>query len=155
MKWRQVENCYFELILAEGQGPTDEAQKIISETKKEFDEGLESDFNTPLALSAFFKLVKEMNRIAAAEMLTQSISKIVLPEFEKMLETLGLKIPKISEEEKSTINELIKKRDMFREQKQYQEADKIRKQISEMGITLIDHKNRTLWIKQEKIGIEN
>ena len=155
VKWRQVENCYFELILAEGQGPTDEAQKIISETKKEFDEGLESDFNTPLALSAFFKLVKEMNRIAAAEMLTQSISKIVLPEFEKMLETLGLKIPKISEEEKSTINELIKKRDMFREQKQYQEADKIRKQISEIGITLIDHKNKTFWMKQEKIGIEN
>ncbi len=88
-------------------------------------------------------------------MLTQSISKIVLPELEKMLETLGLKIPKISEDEKSTINELIRKRNMFREQKQYQEADKIRKQISEIGITLIDHKNRTLWMKQEKIGIEN
>ncbi|MGI0003107.1 MAG: DALR domain-containing protein, partial [Nitrosopumilaceae archaeon] len=135
--------------------PTDEAQKIISETKKEFEAGLESDFNTPLALSAFFKLVKEVNRIAAAEMLTQSISEIVVPEFEKMLETLGLKIPKITEEEKSTVNDLIRKRNMFREQKQYQEADKIRKQISEIGITLIDHKNRTLWMKQEKIGIEN
>ena len=155
VKWRQVENCYFELILAEDQGPTDEVQKIISETKKEFDEGLESDFNTPIALSAFFKFVKEINRIAAAEMLTQSISKIVVPEFEKMLETLGLKIPKITEEEKSTINELISKRNMFREQKQYQEADKIRKQISDIGITLIDHKNRTLWMKQEKIGIES
>ena len=155
VKWRQVENCYFELVLAEGQGPLEEVQRIISETKKEFDEGLESDFNTPLALSAFFKLVKEINRIAATEMLTQSISKIVLPELEKMLETLGLKIPKITEYEKSTINELIRKRNMFREQKQYQEADMIRKQISEMGITLIDHKNRTLWMKQEKIGIEN
>jgi len=154
-KWRQVENCYFELILAEGQGQTDEVQKIISETKKEFDEGLESDFNTPMALSAFFKLVKEINRIAAAEMLTQSISKIVVPEVEKIFETLGLKIPKISEDEKSTITELIRKRNMFREQKQYQEADKIRKQISEIGITLIDHKNRTLWMKQEKIGIES
>ena len=155
VKWRQVENCYFELILAEGQGQTDEVQKIISETKKEFDEGLESDFNTPMALSAFFKLVKEINRIAAAEMLTQSISKIVVPEVEKIFETLGLKIPKISEDEKSTITELIRKRNMFREQKQYQEADKIRKQISEIGITLIDHKNRTLWMKQEKIGIES
>ena len=155
VKWRQVENCYFELILAEGQGSTDEAQKIILETKKEFDEGLESDFNTPMALSAFFKLVKEINRIAAAEMLTQSISKIVVPEVEKIFETLGLKIPKISEDEKSTITELIRKRNMFREQKQYQEADKIRKQISEIGITLIDHKNRTLWMKQEKIGIES
>ena len=155
VKWRQVENCYFELVLAENQGSIDDVQKIISDTKKEFEDGLESDFNTPMALNAFFKLVKEINRIVASEMLTQSISKIVLPEFEKMLDTIGLKIPKITDNEKTTINELIKKRNMFREQKQYQEADKIRKQISDIGITLIDHKNRTLWMKQEKIGIEN
>ena len=155
VKWRQVENCYFELVLAEGQDSVDEVRKIISGTKKEFEEGLESDFNTPLALSAFFKLVKEINRLAAAEALTQSIAKIVLPDFEKMLDILGLKIPKITEKEKSTVNELIRNRNMLREQKQYQEADKIRKQISDMGITLIDHKNRTLWMKQEKIGIES
>ena len=155
IKWRQAENCYFELSLAEGQGPIEEVLKTLSEVKKEFEEGLESDFNTSITLGAFFKIVKEINRIASAEMLTQSISKIVLPEFEKMLDILGLKIPKIIEEEKSTVNELIRKRNMFREQKQYQDADKIRKQISEMGITLIDHKNRTLWMKQEKIGIEN
>ncbi len=155
VKWRQAENCFFELTLAEGQGPTDEVQKIISETKKEFEEGLESDFNTPLALSAFFKIIKEINRIAAVEMLTQSIAKIVLPEFEQMLVMLGLRIPEITEEEKSTVNELIRKRNMSREQKQYQEADKIRNQILGMGIMLIDHKNRTLWMKQEKIGIEN
>lgn len=155
VKWRQVENCYFELILAESDGPTDEVQKILLEAKKEFEEGLESDFNTSMSLGAFFKIVKEVNRIASTEMLTQSISKIVLPEFEKMLDILGLKIPKITEKEKSTVNELIRNRDMFREQKQYQEADKIRKQISDMGITLIDHKNKTLWMKQEKIGIES
>ncbi|MBI5377321.1 MAG: cysteine--tRNA ligase [Thaumarchaeota archaeon] len=155
VKWRQVENCYFELVLAEGKGSIDEVQKMSSEIKKEFEEALESDFNTPMALNTFFKLVKEINRITASEMLTQSISKIVLPEFEKMLDTFGLKIPKITEEERATVNELIRKRNLSREQKQYQEADKIRKQISDIGITLIDHKNRTLWMKQEKIGIEN
>ena len=44
---------------------------------------------------------------------------------------------------------------MLRNQKKFQEADVIRKQISDMNITLIDHKNKTLWMKQEKIGIEN
>ncbi|MGQ0794903.1 MAG: cysteine--tRNA ligase [Nitrosopumilaceae archaeon] len=155
VKWRQVENCYFELILTDNHGPIDEIQKTMSEAKKEFDEGLESDFNTPLALGAFFKLVKEINRIAAADLLTQSISKIALPELERMLEIFGLKISKITEEEKSTINELIRKRNMFRDQKQYKESDKIRTQISDMGITLIDHKHKTLWMKQEKIGIDN
>lgn len=154
VKWRQTENCYFELVLAEGEGPTDEAQNTASEAKKEFEDALGSDFNTPLALGAFFKFVKELNRLAASESLTQSVSKIALPQLEKMLEILGLVIPKITDEEKNTVNELIKKRNMLREQKQYQEADKIRKQISDMGVVLVDHKNKTLWIKQEKIGIE-
>ncbi len=155
IRWRQVENCYFELVLADGEGPTEEAQKLVSETKKEFDEALKSNFNTPLALGAFFKFVKELNRFAATETLTQSISKIALPEFEKMLDILGLKIPKITDKEKSVVNDLIKKRNMLRDKKQFDEADKIRRQIGEMGIMLIDHKNKTLWLKREKIGIEN
>ena len=155
IKWRQVENCYFELILAEGSGSTDAAQKLVSEAKKEFDEALKSNFNTPLALGVFFRFVKEINRFAATETLTQSIAKIALVEFERMLEVLGLKIPKITDKEKSTVNELIKKRNILRDKKQFDEADKIREQIGEMGIMLIDHRNKTLWLKQEKIGIEN
>ena len=155
IKWRQVENCYFELILAEEESPTDAIKKISSECKNEFVAGLNSDFNTSMALGAFFKLVREINRLAASETLTKSVSGVVMPEFQNMLDILGLKIPKISEDEKKTVNDLIKKRNMLREQKQYDEADKIRKQISEMGVTLIDHKKRTLWMKQEKISAEN
>ena len=153
-KWRQVENCYFETALAEGQGPTDEVQNLLGMVKNEFDEALESDFNTPLAITAFFKLVRELNRLAASESLTKSISKLVLPELERMLEVLGLKIPELAENEKNVVSELIKKRNMFREQKKYQEADEVRKQLLSNGIILIDHKNRTLWLKQEKIAAE-
>ena len=155
VKWRQVENCYFELVLAEGSGPTEAAQKLVFETKKEFEEALKSDFNTPLSLGVFFKFVKELNRFAATETLTESIAKIALPEFERMLEVLGLKIPKITNEERSVVNNLIKKRNMLRDKKQFDEADKIRQQIGEMGIMLIDHKNKTLWLKREKIGLED
>ncbi|MEX0910681.1 MAG: cysteine--tRNA ligase [Nitrosopumilaceae archaeon] len=155
IKWRQVENCYFELILAEGDGPTETAQKLVSETKREFEDAFKSNFNTPVALGVFFKFVKELNRLAATETLTQSIAEIALPEFERIIEILGLKIPKITNEEKSVVTDLIKKRDMFRNQKQFDEADKVRKQISDMGVTLIDHKKRTLWMKQEKIAAEN
>ncbi|MGI0010028.1 MAG: DALR domain-containing protein [Nitrosopumilaceae archaeon] len=164
MKWRQVENAYAELTnpetdkIVELRHPNLNEKVIMPRVnilRKEFEDALESDFNTSLALNAFLQLVNEVNNLAVSEILSQTISNSILPEFEKMLDILGLKIPKITEEEKSTVNELIKNRNMFREQKQYQEADKIRKQISEMGITLIDHKNRTLWMKQEKIGIES
>ena len=56
---------------------------------------------------------------------------------------------------KNVVNDLIKKRNTLREQKKYKEADEVRKQLLGMSIILIDHKNRTLWLKQEKIGAEN
>jgi len=71
-----------------------------------------------------------------------------------MIIVLGLKIPKITKEEIGSINEMIQKRESLRVEKKFQEADRIRDQISEMGIELIDHKNRTTWIKKEKIKAE-
>ena len=154
-KWRQVESAYYEMHLAQGDGSTDKIKKIISECQKEFDSALDSDFNTHLALSAFFKFVNEINQLAASETITKSISDLAIPVFEKMIYIFGLKIPKITEEEINSVNELIKKRESFRVEKKFQEADKIRDQISEMGIELIDHKNKTAWMKKEKIQSEH
>ena len=158
IKWRQVENCYSELIEAQEKPNTQSALKFFDDmangSKKEFDYALRSDFNTPLALSVFFKFIKELNNFAASECLTRTVSNAVLPTVKTMLEVLGLKIIEITDKEKTVVDGLIKKRDMFREQKQYQKADEVRKQISDMGIVLIDHKIRTLLLKHEKIGME-
>ena len=159
IKWRQVENCYAELNspekdeLVRPSSFSEFFMKKADSIKKDFDNALNSDFNTPLALNAFFRLIKEINNFASSEDISQSIAKNVKPVLETMSEILGLKIPKISDEERNTINELIKMRNMLREQKQYQKADEVRKQISDMGIVLIDHKTRTLLLKQEKIGM--
>ncbi|HET6458404.1 MAG TPA: cysteine--tRNA ligase [Nitrosopumilaceae archaeon] len=159
IKWRQVENCYFELIGAPEKSDTQNRLKFFDDMtvniKKEFDDALKSDFNTPLALSVFFKFIKELNNLAASESLTITISNIVLPTLKMMLEVTGLKITEITDKEKIVIEDLIKKRNMFREQKQYQKADEVRKQISDMGVVLIDHKTRTILLKQEKIGTED
>lgn len=158
-KWRQVENCFFEMVLADdSQSKTEDLTSIedaLKETMKGFNGALNSDFNTPLAIGEFFKLVKTLNQLAASEHLTSSIAKKALPMFEQMIEVLGLKVPQVTEEEKKKINDLIKERNLLRNQKKFQEADKIRKEISDMEIVLIDHKTRTLWMKQEKIGAES
>jgi cysteinyl-tRNA synthetase len=158
-KWRQVENCYFELSLASEGSAKPEDMKFIEDsvrkTKRGFVDALNSDFNTPLALGEFFKLVKAVNHVAASEGLTSSIARIVLPVFENMLDVIGLKVPLVTQEEKKKISDLILNRNVLRDQKKFQEADQIRKQIFEMGIVLIDHKTRTLWMKQEKIGAES
>tara|TARA_B100001750_G_scaffold240475_1_gene250286 strand:- start:519 stop:1148 length:630 start_codon:yes stop_codon:yes gene_type:complete len=150
-KLRQIESCYYELRLAEGTGKDDVTKKLVSDCKKEFDSALNDDLNTPLALTAFYRLIKEINYMAADEKITQTTSSIVLPEFERMTDILGIQILKVSDEEKNEINQLIVKRDEYREQKKFEQADRIRDQIMEKNIIFIDHKNSTKWIKQEKI----
>jgi len=68
-----------------------------------------------------------------------------------MLEILGLTIPKITEEEKQEIDNLILNREQLRKQKQFEEADKIRDKLNEMNIELIDHKEKTIWMKKSRI----
>ena len=153
-KLRQIESCYYELRLAEGSGTDSTADKLLNECKNEFDSALNNDFNTPLALAVYYKLIKKVNSLAAEEKITENYAKTILPEFERMSEILGIEIMKVNDEEKNEINQMIKKRDEYRIGKNYDEADKIRDEIAGKNIIFIDHKNRTTWVKQEKINAE-
>ena len=149
-KWRQVETCYYELIHANSENQ----EEVIDNIKKisiEFDNALEDEFNTHLALSAFFQLVKETNRLAAEEKLGRRDSEIIKKEFERMLIILGLSIPEMTEDKKQEIDNLISNREKLRREKQFEDADKIRDKLNEMNIELIDHKERTIWMKKENI----
>ena len=149
-KWRQVETCYFELIHANNQNQEDVTDSI-KKIGIEFDKSLEDDFNTHLALSAFFQLVKETNRLAAEEKLGKDNASIIKDEFKRISNILGIIIPEINQDEKEKIDNLILNREKFREEKQFKNADKIRDELNEMNIELIDHKGKTVWMKKEKI----
>jgi len=153
-KLRQIESCYYELRSSEGIGEEATAEKLVKECKEEFDSALNNDFNTPLALTAYYKLIREVDAIAAEEKITQTSAGIILPEFERMSEILGIQILKVSDAEKNEINQMVKKRDEYRMQKNYEEADNIRTKIAEKNIIFVDHKNKTTWVKQEKIKAE-
>ena len=153
-KLRQIESCYYELRLSEGTGEETTAEKLVKECKEEFDSALNNDFNTPLALTAYYKLIREVDAIAADEKITQTSAGIILPEFERMSSILGIEILKVSDTEKNEINQMVKKRDEYRMQKNYEEADNIRAKIAEKNIIFVDHKNKTTWVKQEKIKAE-
>ena len=149
-KWRQVETCYFELIHANSNEQEDISDKIKN-ISLEFDKSLEDDLNTHLALSTFFQLVKETNRLAASEKLGIENAQIIIKEFERISNILGLEVPKMNQEEKQEIDNLISNREKLREEKQFEKADQIRDELNEMNIELIDHKGKTIWMKKEKI----
>ena len=153
IKWRQVETCYYELIHANDENG-ENIDEFINNVGKEFDNALDSDFNTHLALSAFFQLVKETNRLAAEEKLGNKNTHSIKTELKRMLGILGLTIPEITENKKDEINKLIIQREQSRKNKQFEEADKIRDKLNEMNIELIDHKGKTIWMIKEKIKAE-
>ena len=153
-KWRQVETCYYELIHADSEN-SEEIKSIIEKLSTEFNNALEDDLNTHLALSTFFQLVKETNRLAADERLEKENAHIIKIELKRMLKILGLRIPDITEDEKQKIDELIRNREQFRKEKQFEDADKIRDKLNKMNIELIDHREKTIWMRKEKIKAEN
>ena len=154
IKLRQIETCYYELRLADQTGESDDISPLLKESREKFDAALNDDFNTSLGLSVFFNMIKTINSLAADEKITKTIANKTLPILEYMLEVLGIKIQTVSDDEIKTVFELINKREALRGEKQFEDADKIRERISNMGISLIDHKNKTLWMKKEMVKAE-
>jgi len=152
-KWRQVETSYYEIMHANSENGI-EISEFVSKVGTEFDKALEGDFNTHLALSAFFQLVKETNRLAAEENLGKENSQIIKKELKRMLEILGLSIPEITDSKKEEIDELIINREKSRKEKRFEDADTIRDKLNEMNVELIDHKGKTIWMLKENIKAE-
>ena len=151
-KWRQVETCHYEILHAEENQADDIS---FDEFQKKFDSAIEGNLNTHLALTAFFDLVKEVNKLSAENKLNKGIADTAKIHFERMQNILGLKVQKISKEEENKISEMVSSRENFRKEKNFEEADKIRDKLNEMNVELIDHKGRTIWMKKEKINSEN
>ncbi len=154
-KWRQAETCYYEIINVDNDYKDSDVLLFVQKTGWDFDRALEEDLNTHLALSAFFSLVKNTNQLAADEKLAKNQAQTILVEFQRMLEILGLDIPEITPEQKNKVDQMIETREKLRKEKQFEEADKIRNQLNEMNIELIDHTQKTIWMRKEKIKADS
>ena len=93
--------------------------------------------------------------MAAEEKLGKNNATTIMVEFERMLDILGLKIPKMTDEEIKEIDKMIQDREQFRKEKQFDKADKIRDKLNEMRVELIDHKKQTIWMRKEPIKAES
>jgi cysteinyl-tRNA synthetase len=151
-RWRQIETCACELRFASEKelGNPEAIKKLSDESMKAFHSAMDDNMNTTLALTAFMKFVAEINRYAAAEKLTQEMSKAALEVFKNFMDVFGLKVFEATDTEKEEIEELIATRNQLRAEKKFQSSDDIRKKlIDQYSVELIDHKYRTIWKKVE------
>ena len=110
---------------------------VLSEEKNEKIEGIRNDFmeavnddlNTPKALAVFWEMLK--SNIPSGDKYDLAMS------FD---EVLGLNLGKTFEQKEMSgeVKELMAKREQLRKEKKFDEADKIRKQIQDMGFSVSD-----------------
>ncbi len=126
--------------------------EIIESYQQRFQQAMNDDFNTPLALSVLFELVKDINK-AKTEGATE------LPQLLATLKRLGgiLGILQCSAEDfftrsadegaisEAEILALIEQRKQARVEKNWAESDRVRDELKDKGVILDDSRDGTTW----------
>ena len=125
--------------------------KSIEETEQKFVTAMDDDFNVQNALTAIYDLLPAVNANANSE----KADKETLTLFEKKLAAwllvFGVDTEKLCAQNAGSnddeIEELVKKRDEARANKDWATSDKLRDQLKEMGITIQDTPQGTRWTR--------
>lgn len=120
---------------------------FLPEVEK-FRQSLFDDLNVADALSITFNVIKEGMKQRKENKLTAErageIVKFLEEDFNPIFDIFPLR-EELKPSEKKEIEELIEKRNKFRAEKNWGEADWIRDELLERGIELIDEDGKTTW----------
>ena len=120
--------------------------QLVYDLRHKFMESMDDDFNVAPALAALFEFTREINKIMDQQGLSpgdkQKVEE-VLKGIDSVLGVMDLELPEPDEQ----VQDLIKKREAARRDKDWESADRIRQELREMGIELIDTRDGTLWRK--------
>jgi cysteinyl-tRNA synthetase len=126
--------------------PHPDMDQLVYDLKNKFVESMDDDFNVAPALAALFEFTREINRLMDRKGLSpgdKQKAEEVLKGIDSVLGVMELEIPETDEE----VQDLIVKREAARRDKDWESADRIRQELREMGIELIDTRDGTVWRK--------
>ena len=109
--------------------------------KKRFEEAMDDDLNTPLALAVLYELITETNKLLAENKLSAETAKNILNFWNKINKVLGLVIEKNTEEIPEEIKSLAEERKTARENKDFPKSDELRDKIEKLGYMIEDLKD--------------
>ncbi|MEE9451856.1 MAG: cysteine--tRNA ligase [Gammaproteobacteria bacterium] len=120
--------------------------------EQRFNAAMDDDFNTPEALAVLFELTREINRLRESD---NKAADPLVALLKKLAAILGLLDHKAndflqwgsSRDEVKTIEDLVTARNEARQQKNWQEADRLRGVLTSMNVELEDQASGTVWRK--------
>ena len=142
------------ISLAERDSLTPDDERLISEVeegRRRFEEAMDDDFNTPLAITALLGVVKAINNFADAnESIERTTKRRVSEMLIALLDVLGIewtegRVKTDREILEGLISILIDVRNEMRRRKEWKAADDIRERLAKLGVTLEDTPTGTRW----------
>ena len=112
----------------------------IENYRAKFEEALDDDLNTPLALSNLYEFISGVNFQIANEKLSSESAKKILTLWKKMNSVFGFVLAGQAEIP-AEIKELIAQREIARSGKDFQKSDDLRALIEKKGFILEDTKD--------------
>jgi cysteinyl-tRNA synthetase len=126
-------------------GSNAEVRALIEKSLTEFEEALDDDLNTSVALAAIHNLVREINTVLAKDELKSDDQTAVLGAIEKFDSALGIFGKERTEILDEEIEQLIEERQEARRNRNFARSDEIRDLLVEKGIILEDTKDGVRW----------
>ncbi len=133
-----------------------EGKKLLNfkeQMKNKFVQAMDDDFNTPIALSTFFLLSKEVNiYLNRGDLKNKEVLQEILQYYEKYgSRILGFEFPTDIREEnglqKEEIEKMIQEREVARKNKDWEKADRIREELRKRNIIMEDTPAGVRWKK--------
>ena len=125
--------------------------KAIEKTEQKFVTAMDDDFNVQNALTAIYDLLPVVNANANSEKADKKTLELFEKKLAAWLLVFGVDTEKLCAQSTGSnddeIEELVKKRDEARANKDWATSDKLRDQLKEMGITIQDTPQGTRWTR--------
>jgi len=130
-----------------------EVREMLAQIRKSFIERMDDDFNAPAALAVLQDFTRRVNSLMNDS--AQALSRGSLEAIDQTFRELGgdvlgiipeqLDLQGDTSREEGLVRILISLRTEARERKEWQTADQIRQKLSDLGITLEDRADGTIW----------
>lgn len=143
----------FEYVSTDNQQIQDQAIIQVNDTCNACFDGMNDDFNTAIAISHLFNLLKKINAYQLNPTLVGELDKATFNRFKQTYllfvdDILGLKDENPSSKESLT-DSLIELYKEYKANKQYEKVDQIRSWFKEQKLTIKDMKSGVTWAYEE------
>ncbi len=146
-----LNNFYYTIDLANSyikenfENSRESIKEEVDKVVKQFEEAMNNNLNTPVALAKLHDLRKLIEDYIIKEKINLSNLVYAKEKLVELANILGFLYKERSIEIENLIKELINLRNFLRERKEYEIADKIRDALEKANIEVVDLKGKTIW----------